>query len=97
MLSGGEEMATPTTVKVSKKYQIAVPATARAHLNIDAGDRLLVDIQDGMLILIPEPHNYTDHLAGLHHEVWERSNTTDYIHQERSAWEESQTGLPDET
>ena len=35
-----------TTVKVSSRYQIAVPASVRAHLNIHSGDRLLVDIQD---------------------------------------------------
>ncbi len=82
-------MATRTVVKVSKRYQIAVPAIAREKLNIASGDRLLVDIQDGMMILLPEPESYTDRLAGLHHEIWERADTTKYITEERDSWEES--------
>jgi AbrB family looped-hinge helix DNA binding protein len=58
-------MATPS-VKVSNRYQIAMPQQARKRLKIKSGDRLLVDIQDGMLILMPEPKNYTAQMAGLH-------------------------------
>ncbi len=47
---------TTTTVKVSSKYQIAVPQIARKKLNIKQGDLLLVDVQDGMIILIPLHH-----------------------------------------
>ena len=56
-------MTNTTTVKVSKRYQIAVPALARQLLNIQSGDRLLVDIQDGMMVLIPRPENYTEALC----------------------------------
>jgi len=79
-------MTTPS-VKVSSRYQIAVPQQARKLLKIKSGDRLLVDVQDGMLILMPEPGNYTDHLAGLHREIWEKSE--EYITGERDAWEDS--------
>jgi AbrB family looped-hinge helix DNA binding protein len=85
-------MATRTAVKVSKRYQIAVPAIAREKLNIMSGDRLLVDIQDGMMLLIPEPENYTDRLAGLNHEIWDRADTAKYINEERDSWEESPKG-----
>ncbi len=78
-----------TTVKVSKRYQIAVPATARDQLNIRGGDRLIVDIQDGLMILIPEPENYTDALAGLHKAIWEKINGQKYVIQERESWEKS--------
>ena len=77
-------MSLSTSVKVSKRYQIAVPAAAREQLNIHSGDRLLVDIQDGMLILLPEPENYTDHLAGLHREIWEGVDTAGYINEART-------------
>ena len=82
-------MANSTTVKVSKRYQIAVPAVVRQHLNIHGGDRLLVDVQDGMIILLPQPENYAQHLAGLHHEIWENVDAQKYIDEERSAWEDS--------
>ncbi len=77
------------TVKVSKRYQIAVPATARDRLNIRGGDRLIVDIQDGMLILIPKPENYTEALAGLHKAIWEKIDGQKYVIQERESWEKS--------
>lgn len=85
-------MTDTTTVKVSKRYQIAVPALARQHLNIQSGDRLLVDIQDGMIILIPEPENYTEAMAGLHKEIWQDVEVEKYMAEERDAWTNSATG-----
>jgi AbrB family looped-hinge helix DNA binding protein len=85
-------MTLSNTVKVSKRYQIAVPATARQELNIQRGDRLLVDVQDGMLILMPQPENYTQHLAGLHREIWDGVDPQKYIDEERSAWDDSLKG-----
>ena len=73
----------PGSIKVSSRYQISIPAAACQQLKIQRGDRLLVDIQDGMLILIPKPGNYTAMLAGLHHGIWESVDTDDYIDRER--------------
>jgi AbrB family looped-hinge helix DNA binding protein len=82
-------MAETTTVKVSNRYQISLPSMARQQLNIQAGDRLLVDIQEGMIVLIPQPQDYVEHLAGLHREIWRNLNTTAYLDQERDAWQVS--------
>lgn len=82
-------MAEPISVKVSGRYQIALPSIARRRLNIQAGDRLLVDIQDGLLILVPQPEDYVAHMAGLHREVWEGLDTTRYLNEERDAWDPS--------
>jgi AbrB family looped-hinge helix DNA binding protein len=79
-------MTLAKTVKVSRRYQIAVPAIARSQLNIQSGDLLIVDIQDGMLILLPEPKNYTQKLAGLHREIWEGVSAYEYVDRERQAW-----------
>ncbi len=79
-------MTSSTTVKVSKRYQIAVPAAARQRLKIKSGDRLLVDVQDGILVLIPEPENYTEAMAGLHREVWGEVDARQYLGEERDAW-----------
>jgi AbrB family looped-hinge helix DNA binding protein len=81
-------MAT-TSVKVSAKYQIAVPQIARRKLNIKKGDRLLVDVQDGVIVLIPQPRRYTDHLQGLHSEIWKDIDVQDYLEGERDAWTNS--------
>lgn len=84
-------MSDSITVKVSNRYQIALPSRARKQLNIQAGDRLLVDIQDGMIILLPQPQDYTTHLAGLYREIWQNVDTTSYLEQERAEWPESKS------
>jgi AbrB family looped-hinge helix DNA binding protein len=77
-----------STVKVSSRYQIAIPSSARAALEIEAGDRLLVDVQDGVIVLIPQPANYVGHMAGLYREIWEQVDTDQYLAEEREAWTE---------
>jgi AbrB family looped-hinge helix DNA binding protein len=84
-------MSRAVTVKVSSRNQIALPRTARQRLKIKSGDRLLVDIQDGILILLPEPDDYVTHLAGLHKEIWDGVDTDAYLQSERAAWEKSAT------
>jgi AbrB family looped-hinge helix DNA binding protein len=81
-----------TSVKVSAKYQIAVPQIARKKLNIKKGDRLLVDVQDGVIVLIPEPRRYTQYLQGLHGEIWKGVDVQKYIDEERGAWTNSAGG-----
>jgi AbrB family looped-hinge helix DNA binding protein len=73
-------------VKVSNKYQIAVPAAVRKELNIESGDHLLVEIRKGHVVLMPEPHDYSRHLRGLHREVWEGVDPQEYVQREREAW-----------
>jgi len=80
---------TAQSVKVSSRYQIAVPSLARERLNIKQGDRLIVDVQDGLLILIPEPSSYVERLSGLHRDIWKSTGTDGYVEQERGAWDES--------
>jgi AbrB family looped-hinge helix DNA binding protein len=74
-----------TRVKVSNRYQIAVPAEARKRLGIERGDRLLVEIRGGSLL--PEPRDYAQHLRGLHREVWEGVEAQEYVRREREAWQ----------
>jgi AbrB family looped-hinge helix DNA binding protein len=79
-------MTESISVKVSNRYQIALPSLARKQLNIQAGDRLLVDIQDGMIVLLPQPHNYAEYLAGLHQELWQGIDPVAYLNEERDVW-----------
>jgi hypothetical protein len=57
-----------------------------------SGVRLLVDVQDGLLILLPEPDDCTVRLAGPHRQVWKGLDTTRYLQEERDAWDASPTG-----
>jgi AbrB family looped-hinge helix DNA binding protein len=85
-------MSNSISVKVSKRYQIAVPSMARQLLHIKTGDRLLVDVQDGVIVLIPKPKNYAEAMEGLHHEVWESIDVDKYIAEEGGAWEDLPKG-----
>jgi hypothetical protein len=64
-----------------------LPSAVRDALNVQSGDRLLADIQDGMLLLIPEPANYTQSLEGIGCEIWGNRNTQEYVDQERETWQ----------
>ena len=75
-----------TTVKVNGRYQITLPHHAKQYLNIEAGDKLLLDIQDSMLILTPQPKDYVKQMSGLHQSIWENIDTTAYLNEERNAW-----------
>ena len=80
---------TSQTVKVSARYQIAVPASVRRKLKIAKGDRLLVDIQGDLMVLLPMPESYTEATAGLGRAVWENVDVHKYIAGERDAWNDS--------
>ena len=58
-------------VKISSKHQIAVPSAIRKELDLEAGDRLLAQVRDGVIVLVPERGSAVDQLRGLHREIWE--------------------------
>lgn len=85
-------LGNPTAVKVSSRHQISLPSAARRQLGIEAGDRLIVDVQDGVLILMPQPKDFVEHMAGLHQDLWADLNTDQYLDEERAAWTTSSPG-----
>jgi AbrB family looped-hinge helix DNA binding protein len=72
--------------KVNSQNQIAIPQAILEKLNIKAGDRLFLDVQDGIMVLIPEPKSYTNHLQGLYSEIWKTVDIEKYINDEHMAW-----------
>jgi AbrB family looped-hinge helix DNA binding protein len=75
------------TVRVSSKHQIVIPREARRALSLGPGDELLVEIEEGRLVLYPRPKSYTKRLRGLHKEVWRGVDATRYVKEERKSWE----------
>ena len=73
-------------VRVSSKHQIAVPATVRRQLSIDAGDNLLVEVHDGVIFLIPKSDDPVEELRGLGREIWADIDAQDYVTGEREGW-----------
>jgi AbrB family looped-hinge helix DNA binding protein len=76
-------------VKISSKHQIAVPSAIRKELDLEPGDRLLAQVRDGVIVLVPERGDAVDQLKGLGREIWEDTDPDEYINQERDAWETS--------
>ena len=74
-------------VKLNSKNQIALPRTMLQKLNIKAGDSLLLDILDGVMLLMPQPESYADHLQGLYPEIWKDLDTKKYLEKEKLSWE----------
>lgn len=71
-------------VKLSGKNQIVVPKEARKSLNIKSGNRLLVMVKEGRVILIPEPKDYVKAIRGLGKEIWKGADK--YLENERDNW-----------
>ena len=82
-------MSDVITVKISKRNQIAVPSEVRRKLKLKSGDRVVIDIQGGMAVILAVPTSYTDSLAGLHREIWQDIDTDAYLQGERESWEKS--------
>ena len=77
------------SVKISSKHQIAVPSAIRKELHLEPGDRLLVRVRDGVIVLVPRRGDAVDQLRGLYREVWE-GDVEAYVDEERDAWDHTE-------
>jgi AbrB family looped-hinge helix DNA binding protein len=73
-------------VKVSKKFQIAIPAEVRRQLGIKQGDELVIEVEGKHALLMRVPESYAADLAGLHADVWDGVDPDEYVRREREAW-----------
>ncbi len=76
----------PDTVKMSAKHQIVIPRDARRRLKLEAGDRLLVEVEGNTIVLFPLPRNFTKHMEGLHSHLWKGVDVMAYIREQRKGW-----------
>lgn len=84
----GEVLATETeTIRISSKYQVVIPKSIRERVGINKGDDLAVSVQGNEIILKVKPNNFTDHMLGLHREVWGDVDAAEYVDGERTSWE----------
>ena len=75
-----------SVVRVSRKHQVVVPREAREALGVGAGDELVVEVENGKVLMKPKPRNYSKHMLGLHKSVWKGVKTESYVRTEREAW-----------
>ena len=78
---------TSCKITISSKYQVVIPKAVRKALGLHPGDQLLVQLEDGKVVMRPRPQSYTKHLRGLHKQVWKGLDATEYVKRERASWE----------
>ena len=70
-------------VKLSSKNQIVIPKEAREALGVKAGDKILVTVHNGEVMLMKRPAKYHLALRGLARGLY----GPDYLKEERASWE----------
>ncbi len=75
------------TITISSKNQVVIPKEAREALELSPGTRLMVHVEDGMIIMVPEPRDYIGAMRGLHKEVWDGLDADAEISKSRDNWD----------
>jgi AbrB family looped-hinge helix DNA binding protein len=69
-------------VTLSSKNQIVLPQEAREALGVKAGDKLLVSVRGGRVLVMQRPESYADALRGFAPGLY----GPDYLKKERESW-----------
>lgn len=68
---------------LSTKNQIVIPREAREALGVKAGDKLLVVVRNGQVIILQKPKSYEAAIRGLGHGIYPKG----YLRKERESWD----------
>ncbi len=74
--------------KLTRKYQITIPAEVRRELNLNAGDVVYLAVENGQVILRGLFNSWTESYRGLGAELWCQAGGWQAIEREREAWDE---------
>lgn len=78
-----------SSVKLSSKRQITIPASVCRQLSIKDGDYLLLDVQEGKIVLTRAPENFAKHFKGISKGLFGKTpeEVDAYVAEERKSWE----------
>jgi AbrB family looped-hinge helix DNA binding protein len=68
---------------ISAKNQIVIPREAREALGVKAGDKLLVVVRNGHVIIFQKPKSYQAAIHGLMRGTYPKG----YLRKERESWD----------
>lgn len=68
---------------LSSKNQIVIPREAREALGLKPGDKVLVLVHGGKVLVLQKPKSYHKAIAGIARGVYPK----DYLKKERQSWE----------
>jgi AbrB family looped-hinge helix DNA binding protein len=69
--------------KLSSKNQIVIPREAREALNLKAGDKVIVSVRGGRVIVLEKPKSFASAIRGLARKTYPGG----YLDKERRSWE----------
>ena len=52
------------TITLSSKHQVTLPVDIVRSLGLKAGDKLVAELIDGRVVLLPQPESWTDYFVG---------------------------------
>ena len=72
------------TITLSSKYQITIPAEMVRDLGLKPGQKLVAELIDGRIVLLPRPESWTSYFAGSMRGSWGTREEIDrYVSEER--------------
>ncbi len=81
-------MPTIATAKLTRKFQMTVPASVRRLLGLEAGDRVILTVEGGEVVLRAAKGGWTERTRGLGADVWKRAGGGNAaVERERDSWE----------
>jgi len=69
-------------VTLSSKNQIVIPREAREALDLKPGDKILIQVRAGKVLLLEKPTSYAEALRGLAKKTYPKH----YLKKERDSW-----------
>jgi len=72
-----------TEATLSAKNQIVIPREAREALGLKPGDKILVVVRGGKVLVLQKPKSYHAAIRGLARSKYPK----DYLQKERQSWE----------
>lgn len=68
---------------LSSKNQIVIPREAREALGLKPGDKILIVVRDGKVLILEKPKSYEAAIRGLGRGTYPKG----YLQKERQSWE----------
>ena len=77
------------TVTLSSKYQITLPISMVRTLRLKGGDKLVAELIDDHIVLLPQPESWVDYFSGRFKGVWGGTveEIDQYVAEERASYE----------
>jgi len=73
--------------KLTRKFQITIPAAVRKRLVLEPGDRVWFEVDGDRVVLSVIPGSFTEHVCGLGAEMWRAAGgVRKVIEEERRSW-----------